>query len=46
MKNCCDLHCTIILVGEFGIVYKAQLINWQGNELPKVVAVKTAKGRL
>jgi hypothetical protein len=32
------------IVGEFGVVYKARLINWQGSELPKSVAVKTAKG--
>ena len=31
-------------VGEFGVVYKAQLINLQGNQLPQAVAVKTAKG--
>jgi hypothetical protein len=34
------------IVGEFGVVYKAQLNNWQGSVLPKAVAVKTAKGGL
>ena len=30
--------------GEFGIVYKAQLVNWRGRRLPLAVAVKTVKG--
>ena len=34
----------IIIAGEFGVVFKAQLVNWQGNWLPQVVAVKTVKG--
>ena len=37
-------HAIILFSGEFGIVYKAQLINWQGRRLPLPVAVKTLKG--
>ena len=37
-------HAIILFSGEFGIVYKAQLINWQGHRLPLPVAVKTLKG--
>ena len=32
------------VLGEFGVVFKAHLINWQGDKLPKAVAVKTVKG--
>ena len=32
------------IVGEFGVVYKAHLVNWQENQLPQAVAVKTVKG--
>ena len=34
------LHC----VGEFGEVYKAHLIKWHGEGMPKTVAVKTLRG--
>ena len=38
------INTKLFILGEFGIVYKAQLINWQGRRLPLPVAVKTFKG--
>ena len=32
------------ITGEFGIVYKAELVGLHGNQLPQTVAVKTVKG--
>ena len=38
------LHfCTILHVGEFGIVYRS-LMTLKSDEVPKVVAIKTLKG--
>ena len=42
--NCLESEYSTI--GEFGIVYKAQLIHWLGEGLPKAVAVKTLKGTI
>ena len=34
----------IVYAGEFGIVYKARLVNWHEEGLSQPVAVKTMKG--
>ena len=44
VKNLCIL--TLCFTGEFGIVYKAHLIQWHGQGGPKVVTVKTLKGKI
>ena len=44
MLNCLESEYSNI--GEFGIVYKAQLTHWLGEGLPKAVAVKTLKGTI
>ena len=33
----------ILLLGEFGIVYEAKLMNWHGHRKKLTVAVKTLK---
>ena len=42
--NCLEFEYSTI--GEFGIVYKAKLVHWHGEGLPKAVAVKTLKGTI
>ena len=41
LYNCC---LSIPITGEFGIVYKAHLLQWHGQGSPEVVAVKALKG--
>lgn len=38
------LQLLFVVVGEFGIVYKAYLTGWKGRTTAEIVAVKTLKG--
>ena len=53
MKPCCTTKCEHYkcgfskLLGEFGVVYRADLDAWQGmSEYTDIVAVKTLKGMM
>lgn len=42
--DCSLLYAFIVLLGEFGIVYRGLLLPESKNDIPKAVAVKTLKG--
>ena len=38
------LMINLTVAGEFGVVYRGRLIDWQGTKPTELVAVKTLKG--